>query len=341
MATFQYNMTHRCNLNCPFCYSYKNNDTMDDEIIRLATDFVINRINLRPLDETHLVSFSGGEVFLGKYKNIPSIIGQIKYACPDRKIEFSIQSNLTTKLIEDYDECKEVVNAVDFVGTSYDIGTGRFSNAADFGNFINNIKYLQKINKSTELIVCITKQLIEARPYPKQFLLSLVCNGFNKIELERLSKPLEKRPAYDNWEVRAKNQDIRDWLYLAYVGYKELQKDYPQLSIETFNCMEDAVKGIHRYEYGRNCQKDIYTILPNGKVGQCFINIDKPFYDLRTKELNINNYNEVCAREDNVSQQCKNCKYYEYCRGGCCCMEWDDTGCPTPFKIFDLITERK
>ena len=60
MSTFQFNLTHKCNLNCPFCYSYRNNDIMSNETIDNAIEFVSHRINCESNQNPQIISFSGG-----------------------------------------------------------------------------------------------------------------------------------------------------------------------------------------------------------------------------------------------------------------------------------------
>ena len=342
MSTFQFNLTHKCNLNCPFCYSYRNNDVMTEEVIDGGIEFAIGRIKCESIDTNHFISFSGGEVFLGHYEKIPYIIDKIKESCPDNKIQFILQSNFTLFYIDTNEQALEVLKKVDSIGTSYDEGRNvRFSTLSSRLTFDYNLNYIKNNypEKEFEVIICITTELLNKYPDPKELFNVLINNDIKKFELERLCKPLEARPSYDDFIIRPKNNIVRDWLTKAYEIYKKYQKLYPELSIATFESMEDSVKGIYHYDYGRNCQRQSFTILPNGDVGQCFINIDKPFYNVLTKELNIDNYEEICQREEKVDDNCKKCKYFKYCRGGCCKMEKDDTGCPTPYKIFEEIGE--
>lgn len=340
MSTFQLNLTHKCNLNCPFCYSYRNNDVMSEEVMEGAIDFISNRINCEPINNYHVVSFSGGELFLGNWHKIPYIVDKIKNNCSDRNIHFILQSNFTLFKIEDNPEIQQLLEKVDSIGTSWDAGKNvRFISDFTLNNFWSNLQWLIDNKKDIEVIICLTKQLLIQYPEPNKLLMDLLNKGLRKIELERLCKPLEDRPAYNNFVIRPYNAEIKVWLTKAYKSYKKLQKEYPDFTISTFESMEDSVKGIYHYEYGRNCQRRSFTILPNGDVGQCFINVDKPFYNVLTKQLNIDNYEEICQREEILDEECKKCKYVKWCRGGCCRMEKDTTGCPTPYKIFDLIGE--
>ena len=62
--------------------------------------------------------------------------------------------------------------------------------------------------------------------------------------------------------------------------------------------------------------------------------------DISMLKKYIDNYEYICQREENVNSNCLKCKYYKYCKGDCCAMEWDESSCPTPNKIFDIIKER-
>ena len=334
MSTFQFNLTHKCNLNCPFCYSLQSKEVMNKTTIKNTIEFISHKIQTENSNDLQIVSFSGGEVFLGKYEEIPNIINQLKEENPNTNFKFILQSNLT---IPDFttNNYKNILEVVDEVGTSWDFKL-RFKNNKQITQYWANIDYLQQLKKPIEIIVCITKPLLEYYPDPADLLDRFRELRLNHIELERLCRPIEDRPLFQ--EVKPLNIDVSEWLYKAYQAYKEIQKTQ-EFHIDTFDCIEDAINGDFHYEHGRNCQESSYTILPNGDVGQCILNVDKPFYNVNTKELNINNYDEIIQREKQVNPICLTCDYYKYCRGDCCAMNWDKSGCPTPKKIFDLILE--
>ena len=336
MSTFQFNLTHKCNLNCPFCYSYRNNDIMSNETIDNAIEFVSHRINCESNQNPQIISFSGGEVFLGNWQKITYIIKKIKEQCSEYNLTFIIQSNLTTVDLS-LPEFNELIETIDEFGTSFDVGKSRFNSDKTLNQFWKNIEYLVTINKPFELITCLTNDLIKMYPDPMIMFKGVINKGIKRFEIERLCRPLEERPLLKS--IKPINKKAKDWLVKAYIAYKEIQKKY-NIKVAMFECLEDATKRIYHYEHGRNCQRTIYTILPNGDVGQCFLNIDKPFYNVNTKNLNIDNYEYICQREENVNSNCLKCKYYKYCKGDCCAMEWDESGCPTPNKIFDIIEER-
>ena len=338
MATFQINITNRCNLACPFCYAFRNNQVITKEIMDKAVEFIINKIKLEPKDTPHNINFSGGELFTGAYELIPGAIRTIKERCSEDRITYTIQSNLTALRIQDNEKAEEIISLLDSVGTSlYDL---EIVNKKQKQIFDDNIKYIQRLNKKIEVMICVDYALLR---YGQTYLYEmLVDKGIYNIEFERLSKPMELKSNYKQGDSHSKpsNEEQSRWLTVAYKEYKEFQKKYPNFHIYMFDCMENAVNGIYHYEHSRNCQKTWYTILPNGDIGNCPIKVEKPFYNLLTKKLDIDKYNEIVAFEENVNPKCLDCVYYKYCKGDCCNMEWDNTGCPTPYKIFDLIEER-
>lgn len=334
MTTFQFNLTHRCNLNCPFCYSYHSKENMNQEIMNRAIEFVINKIHLNDKDIPEIISFSGGEAFTGNYQLIPYAVQKIKESCLDYKLHFILQSNLTAVRLytKKYDD---IINSVDEIGTSYD--PDRFVNNSYYNIWEENVTYLQEVNKNIEVISVFTKQFLQKYPTLKDYIDDMISRGLFKLEVLRIAENVEGKDIINSKPL---NSDVRNWFSNGYEYYKEVQKYYPELIITALKCIEDACNGYFHYDHSRNCQKDWITILPDGRIGQCPLSTYKPFYNLLTKDLNINNYNYVCSREQSIRPECLKCKYYDVCKGDCYLLLWDKTGCATPYKIFDIIKER-
>ena len=103
----------------------------------------------------------------------------------------------------------------------------------------------------------------------------------------------------------------------------------------------DSVKGDYYYVHSRTCQNDNRTISPNGDVAQCVFTSAKPFYNVNTKKLCYTNYDNILKIQDTLKDDCKNCSLLKYCKGDCCLVLWDETGCATPKKIYEHILKGK
>ena len=192
MATFQINITNRCNLACPFCYAFRNNQVITKEIMDKAAEFIINKIKLEPKDTPHNINFSGGELFTGAYELIPEVIRTIKERCSEDRITYTIQSNLTALRIQDNEKAEEIISLLDSVGTSlYDL---EIVNKKQKQIFDDNIKYIQRLNKKIEVMICVDYALLR---YGQTYLYEMfVDKGIYNIDFERLSKPMELKSNY-------------------------------------------------------------------------------------------------------------------------------------------------
>ena len=51
--------------------------------------------------------------------------------------------------------------------------------------------------------------------------------------------------------------------------------------------------------------------------------------------------NEIYKEEKEYNDLCKSCKYLKYCNGNCHIFPFDETGCLTPYKIYDYLQEKE
>lgn len=269
-----------CNLNCPHC-TLKNIRNEGD------IEAIINSIKTIK-EHNPKVSFTlfGGEPSLlsdDVLKRIREAIGDCDYS-------------VSTNLIKFTDTFLDVLKESDLPDTSWN--PQRFHSQQLYDQWIKNVEVLKENNIKFEIMITLTKDLIELDP---QKLIDKVLEwGVKYIKLEFMIGDESLNPEeVDEWLVR---------LYHLWNSNEQL-KDYESI---LFTRLRDvAFNGV---QWEGNCDNTL-TILPSGYIKErC------PYYE--------------CSIE---KQECLNCEYYQYCKGGCPLQ----VKCVFPKKLFNLIMEER
>ena len=336
MTTYHLNLTERCNLNCKFCYAKHRNLDMSKEILDKSIDYIIQHNNNLGPDEEISIELVGRELGLLDPMFINYIINRFENEI-HKQYEISICSNLAFRLSE---KQLKVFKRVDFISTSYDYADIRFNSTKSRIRWFNNIKLLQSLGFNLNCTTMIYKQLI-SEVQPKMLFDFMLATGIKKWELMRICQTLDPMEDIINKKIIPTNRERDAWLKEAYIIYKDIQKIDPEFSLQMIDCIEDSIKGIFYYFHRRACQLKNITIGPDGKVSQCAHTQNTPFLDLTTGVLKQEIFDDVVKMEQTVHKECLDCEYFKYCRGDCCFMDWDETGCPTPKSIYKYILENK
>ena len=342
MSVYHINMTDKCNLNCKFCYALKTNISMNKQTLDNTIDFIIHEIITKNFDknENIVINFMGGEVGLSDPKLIQYAIDKINeqqqiYQIPN-KILYDVNTNLVFELTDDWIELFKKIN---LIGISWDYKL-RFHNLKQEMLWINNVKKLQSLGfNNIKCLVTMTKDFIE-NCSPDMFMSFMLASGISVWEFNKLTLPVNgDKKDYEKFHIS--NRITEDWMYQMFLKYEYLKSIGNQIIIETFDCIIDSVKGDYYYVHSRTCQNDNRTISPNGDVAQCVFTSAKPFYNVNTKRLCYTNYDNILKIQDTLKDDCKNCSLLKYCKGDCCLVLWDETGCATPKKIYEHILKGK
>lgn len=326
--TYQIDVTTACPLHCDHCYGLKSKMIMKKDTLNRVVNTIIDNINHNDDDEP-CITISGGEMGLYNASWLIEALIKIRNEVLPKKPQIVIQTSLIFEINEYH---KQLFKLVDEVSTSYDYKI-RFKNLSNEILFWNNFNIVKNINSNIQVIITLTKKLLEE--VTPQMLFSLILSmGAKHIEIERLCIPMDKIYTFD--EIKPLNKDVNDYMFECYKLYKDIQQYYP-LIIDTFNCMENSVNGIFCYEHGRKCCQQSLTFSPNGNISTCFMEQDKPFGNVDTNQYDEILRQNVINIEKKVNQQCLKCKYYKYCLGDCHKMSFDESGCPTPTKIYEYI----
>lgn len=249
-----------CNLNCPHC-------TLKNVRNEGNIDAIINSIKVLK-EHNPNVSFTlfGGEPSLLK----DNILLQLKEAMG--KGNFSVSTNL----INFSDTFLNMLKEADLPDTSWN--PKRFHTEELYKQWLNNLQILKDNNITFELMITLTKDLIEKDP--QEFIDKVLEWKVKYIKLEFMIGDETLNPEdVDNWLVK---------LYNIWYSNKELQ-DYENV---LFTRIRDVI--FNNVEWEGNCNKTL-TILPSGNIKErC------PYYECQIQK-----------------PECYNCEYYNYCKGGC------------------------
>lgn len=329
---YNINLTDKCNLNCKHCFANKTSLSMSDETLELVFDFLQKRLSIDDKNElSKTIQFLGGELGLFDPKKILHLIIKIKALDVGKDIYFNAGTNLIYELTPEH---ISLFKALDELTTSFDYGI-RFNNLKQELLWFKNLEILKKENINLNCHFCVTNSLIK-NITPRSFIDFILALGLKRYHLMILSKPVTDIKNYD----KPLNREADDWLFETFLLYEELKALNVNIHIELFECIKEAVKGNCYSDFQRCCQTTNLTITPDGNVSQCAFTVKKPYYNLYTKQLNLDNYKYWKNIEDNIPQACLKCSYYKYCHGNCCLCEWDESGCPSQIKIFKYLVNK-
>ena len=338
MSVYHINMTDKCNLNCKFCYARKSKFTISKETLNNTIDYIINDIKLKEDNSNIIINFMGGEIGLIDPLIIEYAIHQFieKNQNIKSKILFDINTNLVYKLTEKH---LNILKYINILGVSWDYKL-RFDNLYQEKLWLQNIKKIQDYGfNKIKCLVTLTKDFI-SNCSPNLFLSFMLSTNIKIWEFNKLTLPINGD--YDEYmKYHISNRETENWLYEMFLNYEKIKKIDKNFIIETFDCIIDSTKEDYYYVHSRTCQNDNKTISPNGDVAQCVFTSALPFYNVNNKKLNYNNYDKILDIQNNIKDECLNCPYYKWCKGDCCLVLWDETGCATPKKIYEYILNKK
>lgn len=315
-------LTNACQLHCDHCYNaiMHNSFSMGKNIVEKSINFLRQFRKDHPEDKIQM-SLHGGEPLLYDIKSIQEIIDNTK----DLDLYWSVTTNLVYSLTEDHFKlfnCMEKHNDKPLILTSWDYDI-RFKDSNELSLWENNIKDILAHNIDIQPIVCLTNKLIE-NVIPKDLFNYIKSLGLNRLNFERIT---DTGRAVEN-KLRPNNKDMRDWLYQAYI-------DKEDIFIPLFEGVERSINGTFLGCRARHCMENVITINPDGTIAACPNTANKQFGDL--DQIDCEKRNELIKFERQVNQRCLMCNLYKYCKGDCCQLTFDETGCPGLKEVYEKI----
>jgi radical SAM protein with 4Fe4S-binding SPASM domain len=310
-------------MKCKHCFAIHNKTDMSEFILNKGVNYICDKINSTN-EKEYFVNFLGGEAGLYNQDLIKESIQDIKYKTLGKVVKFIYQSNLTYTLTNKH---IELFKMVDFINTSYDYDIRFINNEQE--KWEQNIYLLQNNGCEIGLTMVLTKTFIE-HFLPKTLIDFVKKLNIKIIEFNCLFNTLN---GDELKQIRAKNIDVNEWLYQL---YRYVKKNEIDIDIKTFKCIEDSFIHNHYNDHCRTCCSENITIQPNGNVITCMLDTNLPIYNL-CEDRELNSIESVCKMESNLHKKCYDCEYLKWCKGNCHHYIHDETGCPTPTKIYDYL----
>lgn len=318
---FHIRLTKKCNASCSYCSSFTEDDSiisLDD--LRKCVDFASRKI--LSLSEENFykfvsVQYLGGELLI--VKNIQEYVDSVREILGHYfdEVRDGVQSNLIGSK-------KRIINLYrifhDRIGTSVDnFGTDRSVDGSHekYKEMLNqSIKILNERNVNPGRIFVIDKKGLDfvidevalSQKFRYPLTLRPVFSGGSPVLLpdeEKLAKVM--KDAYNLW-IRECKAPVEPFMHLT---KSRLVTGYGIKENLDFG-------GTCPFQY--DCQKKSIDIEPNGDLYVCQDMADSKQYRLGNgikEEWNDEVWRLVGKRYDLLPIECKSCKYFEACRGGC------------------------
>ena len=329
--TIEVELTQACVLKCKHCFLNKVAGPMTQETFENVLLFIKETFEVSSNDTCEII-FTGGEPGLFNLDTLSKGIDWLK-----KQIHRPIKIYFQTSLVYDITEKHlEVFKKVSELSTSWDYLT-RFDSLEKEAKFFANLEKLKKENINVHLIVTITDELVK-NVTPEMFISFIMATGIKGFDFNRLFTPAQFTNEQYSKLAKAKAKDMREWLFKAYKIWDKI-KDSLGIFVFDFEGITSSYYGIHYNQWSKSCPETLVHIMSTGKVTNCHNGITDCFGDVNTKEYNLDKYQKVITTHQNYyeSEECKTCKYFNYCQCGCPWMYHDETGCTVPYKVYDYL----
>jgi len=330
--TIYIKLTNCCNLRCKHCY----NDMVHNSV-SMSKDILNSSIKaIDYFAKTHLkddidIQIHGGEPLLYDIHEIDRLIDSLQ--CDN--IHFGITTNLVNTNIDDnYISVFRKIKPdgkVPCVTTSWDKEI-RFTGDQE-KLWLYNVKNIVLNGITVQPIVCVTN--IITKEDPEILFASMHSIGIKHMNFERIT--LSGRAK--NGELKPSNREVDDWLMRAYV----INECKYNMDIPLFDSIENSIDGFFLGCRARMCMRTVITINPDGSLSACPNTADYTTGKIIDNRFSfeIDKLRCIVESENSKRKECLMCKYFRYCKGDCCQLKFDDSGCPGLIKIYNYLTSQK
>ena len=336
-TSFQINVTHRCNSQCKHCYALRDTMDMPKETLQKVINHIVNiGSSLNKYASQLSVTFTGGEMGLYNPTDIYRTMLELEARLYDSQIKFICITNLLYPITAEH---MILFDNLHMIGTSYDFGNVRFTNAEQKKTWFTNLNRLIKEfgNKKIGCCTTVTQAMLD-NISPEELIDMFYMSPLKNWEIQRFCLQMREEQTKNNYLI-PKWEEVNEYLYRAFLRYLQYRD---VLKIESFECMIDSFNGINWYEHGRNCQEINLTFSPNGNIDGCGFCQHFPIahVDMTTDEIiNSKERLNLIQIEKQLPEKCLKCKWVDKCKGDCFRMEWQGDVCPTPYKIYEYLEE--
>lgn len=321
-------LTNGCNLQCKHCYNeiMNNHNSMSSDTLNNVISWLHNFRNNHQNDIIN-ISLHGGEPLLYDLDKILFLIN----SCQSLNLKWCLTTNLIYKLSDKHMQIFNLMKPYDnnpFILTSYDFGDLRFNNPIQLNLWMNNVHYLMNNNITVQPIICLSNYLIN-NVSPEDVINFIDRFNFKYFNFERIT---DTGRAVIN-KIKPNNADLNKWLLNMFIIYQNRN----DLFVPLFENVKHSFNGVFLGCRERNCMNKVITINPDGKLSACPNMADKSYGNL--DEIDYCKKQCLIDFEKTINPKCLVCNYYDKCNGDCCQLNWDDTGCPGMYDIYDYINK--
>lgn len=269
--------------------------------------------------------FHGGEPFFQATDK--DITNYIKLVKKYNNVKWSATTNLTYDLNDKIIELFSLFNEK-FIKTSWDVDNYRFVNDEQKEKWASNVKFLLTKGFNIQVIVTLNKYTLLYEP--REIIEYFKKLGLKYINFERITETGRASVV----KVKPNNSDVDQWLTNAYI-YANKCND---VEIQIFKELEDIIKGNKPVGCRqRECMKNVITVNSDDTIATC-PNISN-IHIINSNGYNKELHQSLINNEKKVDRRCLTCSFYNICRGDCCQLKFDDTGCPGLKNVMTKMLE--
>jgi len=350
--SLQWHITERCNWNCSHCYRNGNyNELPIDQLYQIFLQFIQFLDTFKIPVQIARLNLTGGEIFLRD--DFMAFLRKIyKY---NHRYRLKILTNGSLLTDENIKVLKTLgVNAVQLSVEGLENTNDKIRGKGTFRQIVHAIELLNKNDMPVLISVTLARYSLNEIPQLVEFFAKL---GIKKLGIRRMVPIGMNRKRLLDDMISPLQQ--RDFYRLRHNLAKENHACDSNDKQFTFNslCCED---GIFFQEEELASQYDnhtiplcgvlgnrILTVLPNGDVLPCRRLPIVLGNVLEKSLLEIWFSSELLSRlrdPENLSSVCRNCEYFELCRGGARCVSYGyfgriDAPDPQCWKLSEQLPE--
>lgn len=337
MATIIFTPTEACNASCSYC-NVVNKESRITKTMPLETlELLFVRINEflldRPKDFMGLIWHGGEPLILGPEYFEAAIDFQKKHcAKTSSRIRHAIQSNLTLLTADLVNLLKKL--GITTVGSSCDPfsnlrGLGKTADASEYNRrYMDGLALLKKEGVECGIIYVVTKLSLEKPLDIFDYFTNLGVNGpidFNPV--------LIYNDTLNHLKITA--EEFTDFLGAIFPVWWRNRSCYPDIGPFTplVRNLLDGDRRLACRDSGR-CAYEYINIEPDGRLSHCNHSYDWHFldygtiYDKTFLQALADPKRKILLDRNRIlfEGECKGCRFWNICHGGCPIDAWHRTG---------------
>lgn len=302
-------ITDRCNLRCDYCYLPHQKIDMSLETAKKAVNAAINTAKENKFNK---IKIAGGEPLL----RFPMIIQLLEYITlieKKSKILFDIVI-LTNGTLLDLLKATtlkkykiRLMLSLDGLNNNHDCQRKYINGKGSFSEVENALDIIQTLEIPVDISITVSKISAKGLAELTRYLLERrLFFGFNFYRENKFSK--------ENIDLKLESKVIINGLLKAFKVIEEILPNYNLLT-----SLADRANLAQANKHTCSAGKSYLVFTPKGEVSQCQMQLDKTVADIDTPNLltKIKEIKFIENRAVDDKEDCKDCEWKYWCKGGC------------------------